>query len=221
MHPATQVFVGIGVTDFLVAFLHFFEDTYMPYTKDPSVIGAISRANELHHYVPYSITTSSFLELVSVTSVISALVAAALYLVAPDWASRHGVMIGTMCLLGSVSNVIHKYQHERPCRRPAWITALMDAGIVVSRDEHRQHHVDPSTKYGVITSVGNSVYDGLGVWRFFEKIIPLNMYPKSANDTYDKIVPEEIKSLVKEECPRHLTVPEVDALYALLEKHQN
>ena len=221
MHPITQVLLGLGGADFLVAFFHFFEDTYLPYTETQSILGNIARANEMHHYVPYTITSSTSLELMTVTLPLACIIAGLLYVLAPQWSSRHVVLIATMFCVGIMSNVIHKYQHERDCQRPGWMTALMDAGILVSRDEHKEHHRNPTTHYGIITSLGNTVYDGLGIWNILESIIPLQRYPKPGNASYENDVPPGVKKVVEQDCPRRLTHDEVDGLYARLQKRHN
>ena len=216
MQPGVQVLVGLCCADFLTAFFHFFEDTYMPYTDKQTILGSVARDNEMHHYVPYSITSSTWRELVKIPLLLSMMVVCAVYIIAPRWSSHHTLLLATAFCVGTLSNVLHKYQHERDCTRPGWITSLMSMGLLVSRDEHKDHHREPTTRYGIITSVGNRVYDGLGIWNVFERIIPLKRYPKPGIDAYSDDIPKSVKTLTEEECPRHLTQKEIGALHVRL-----
>lgn len=217
MRPAIQVLVGICLADFLVAFFHFLEDEYLPNSHRP-ILGNIARDNEMHHYVPYTITSSTWMENITVSGSLAVIIVALIALLAPRWSSKHVVLLGTALAVGTVSNILHKYQHERDCKRPKWISALMNAGIIVSREEHKEHHADPSTRYGVVTSLGNAMYDGLGVWKGLKAIIPLPKYPKLPSAAYDKEVPDEIKTVVNQECPRQLTKQEIDALFERIDR---
>lgn len=181
---ATQIAMGIVFVDFSAAFFHWMEDTYLHWTDSPGVMGDIARANEMHHYIPYSITTSSVFDNMKVTTLMSLVFAAGAYMVAPKWTVKHSLFIVTVVVLGSLVNVIHRYEHERECKRPPFITMLQRAGILVSQEQHTAHHKYPDEKYGVFLGFTNHIYDTLGVWRFLEAVLPFTPHtPPSVLET--------------------------------------
>lgn len=217
MHPAVQVGVGALVADFAAAFFHFWEDTYMPYDDRDGVFPSISRDNELHHALPYSMTTLPIVSHLNVTLPLSLLIAAVVVLAAPRFSRRHWVLLVTMVIVGAMSNVFHRWQHERDCHRPALVTALQRAGLLVGREQHREHHDDPSKRYGVILGFTNYMYD-LGVWDILRAVIPLRQYPKPGVHAYADFVPAQIQDELRKDCPRKLSTTDVDGVKEALRR---
>jgi len=212
MHPALQIFLGALLADFLAAFFHFYEDTYLPNTNDPGPMGEIARTNELHHALPFAMASIPRLSNITVTFPLSLLIATCIVLVAPMWARSHVYLILTMMIVGTLANLVHRWQHERDCTRPALVTALQNAGVLVSREQHKIHHDQPDRMYGVVFAAGNWVYDTFGVWTLLRTIIPLKQYPKPGVSEYTKYVPDSIKQELEKPCPRRLTEREVDSV---------
>ena len=218
MHPASQVLVGALLADFAAAFFHFFEDTYLPYSHDHGIMGDISRANELHHAVPFGMTSETIVANTEVTFPLSICLAALALLVFPKLATQNWILLLTMVFFGTMANVFHRWQHERACHRPRLITLLQETGILVGRDHHRQHHENPRARYGTIFACTNYVYDGVGVWDACRSLIPLRQYPKPGVSAYRHLVPEHIHTELGKPCPRKLSRTELDRVKRALAK---
>jgi len=122
-----------------------------------------------------------------------------------------------MVIIGAMSNVFHRWQHERTCHRPRIVTTLQQAGVLVGREQHKEHHDDPGKRYGVILGFTNYIYDGLGVWDALRAVIPLTQYPKPGVNEYAHMVPKHVQDELKKECPRKLTVDEIEVVNDALE----
>lgn len=212
MHPVAQILAGALVADFAAAFFHFWEDTYLPYTKKHGVFPAIARDNELHHALPYSMTTQPVTSNLKVTTPLSLIIAGLIVLLAPAFAARYSVFLVSMVVVGAMANVFHRWQHERECHRPKLVTLLQETGVLVGREQHKEHHDYPSRRYGVILGFTNYIYDGLGVWDFIRAVVPLRQYPKPGVKEYAHFVPQSIHQELQKECPRKLTPSEVDGV---------
>jgi len=218
MHPALQILTGALVADFAAAFFHFWEDTYLPYTTQDGIIPEIARDNELHHALPYSMTTPPAVTNVQVTVPLSLTLASLIALTMPEFATRYWIMLLSMVIFGSLSNVFHRWQHERKCTRPRVVTALQEAGILVGRVQHKEHHDNPSKRYGVILGFTNYIYDGLGIWDILRFIIPFPQHPKPGVHEYRHLVPQHVHRELEKECPRKLRPDEIQTVRDALRK---
>lgn len=196
-----QVVAGALFADLLVALLHWFEDTYLPYTTGTGLVDDIARDNELHHFVPFAITTVSPWENVSVSLPLSLMITGVLVAIFPGWSRNHVPFLVTMTCVGAISNLIHRYAHERLCRRPRIIKTLQDAGVLVSSEEHARHHRVPTERYGVVFGFTNVVYDSIGLWRFLETLVPLKKHPKPGMGAYKKLHDGWTIANMSKECP--------------------
>lgn len=215
-----SVVAGLLVADFLTAAAHWFEDTYLPFSHAPGLVGEIARDNDMHHYIPYSITVGSWWENCWVSVKLLAVVALVLGLAAPAWVASHRVFLITCALAMSVTNLVHRFQHERDCRRPVLVSALMAAGLLVSREQHQVHHRDADVKYGVLLGFTNAVYDGLGVWRGLEAVLGLAGMPppsrKQGVDAYAALHDDWLTRNMQRACPAKLTKKRLDVYAARL-----
>lgn len=209
MHPLIQVAGGILAADFAAAFFHFWEDVYLPYTHKSGIFPIIARDNELHHALPYAMTSYSPFANIRITLALSIIIACIIYALAPDVAKSNWIFILSMVIAGTLSNLFHRWQHERECTRPRIITQMQKAGLIVSRDQHHEHHQDPSRRYGVMLGFTNYMYDGLHIWDMFRAIIPLKQYQKPGVDAYSDMIPGDIQTELARDCPRRLTMREV------------
>lgn len=199
---------GVLAGDFLTAAVHWAEDCYLPWTDEPGLLGEIARANELHHFVPYGITAGTYLDNVKVSFGLLGAVFAVLLLVAPAWSRAHWVFLATLAVVMGVANLLHRFQHERDCTRPAIVTALQRLGILVSRDQHSRHHREPRGNYGVVLGFTNAVYDGLGVWTGLETLAGacgLRTARKPGVDAYAALGDDWLRANATRECPRKLS----------------
>jgi hypothetical protein len=209
MNTALQIIVGFFLADFLSAFFHFFEDTYLPNTNSPGILGEIARDNELHHALPFAMASIPSLDNIRVTLPLSLAIALSILVIAPSWTRSHIYLILTMIVVGTLSNLIHRWQHERDCTRPKIVTLLQRAGILVSREQHKIHHEMPDRMYGVVSPVGNWFYDTFGIWDLFRLVIPLQKHDKPSVSEYTQFIPETVKRELDEPCPRRLSPDEI------------
>lgn len=204
-----SVVAGVLVADFLTAAVHWFEDTYLPFDESPGLLGQIARANDMHHYIPYSITAGSWWENCEVSVLLLGVVALVLLALAPRWAAANRAFLLACAATMGVTNLVHRFQHERDCRRPAAISALMRSGLLVSREQHRVHHQDADVKYGVLLGFTNDIYDGLGVWRALEAALALVGVRRPARkkgvDAYAALHDDWLRRNMSRDCPAKLT----------------
>lgn len=211
-----QVVAGVLAADFVTAAGHWYEDTYLPYTATPGLLGDIARDNEMHHYVPFAMTAGSWWDNSRVTAALVAVSALPLLLLAPAWARAHVAFLIAFCLAATLAPLVHRFQHERDCTRPAAVTALMDAGLLCSRDQHKVHHQRPDRRYAVLLGFTNPVYDGLGVWRGLEALLPMRASRKPSVAAYDPLHDDWVRGVQAAECPEFMTPERRDAYGARL-----
>ena len=201
------------MADFLTATAHWFEDTYLPYSEAPTLLGQISRDNEMHHFLPMTITTGSWWSTMRVSVLLLVVIGIGLGAAAPRWAWRHRAFLGTAAAAMAITNLVHRFQHERDCRRPAVVSALQRVGLLVSREQHSVHHAVPDQKYGVLLGFTNWVYDSLGVWRALEALLGLaGMEPaarKPSVKAYKWLYDDDLRRIMRSECPDRLTPEQV------------
>ena len=216
MNESIQIASGVLLGDFLVAALHWFEDTYLPYTEDDGPLAEIARDNEMHHFLPYTITAMTPLENVSVTLPLTIAFLTFIYISFPKWFLAHLPFLLSLGTVAVLSNLIHRYTHERLCRRPLIIKKLQDFGILISTPEHADHHMYPHKNYGVVLGFTNQIYDTIGLWRGLEKIIPLKRYPKPGVDAYKTVYDEWTKENMGTDCPERLTSAHMKTYHGIL-----
>ena len=112
-------------------------------------------------------------------------------------------------MTAALAPLLHRFQHERDCHRPALVTALMRAGLLCSRDQHRVHHQQPDRRYSVVLSFTNHVYDGLGVWAGLEALVTLltgvRSQHKNGPGTYEPLYDDWIRRVHAADCPERMT----------------
>ena len=222
MNAILQVGSGALLGDFLTAVFHWFEDVYLPYSSENGILGQISRDNEMHHFLPYTITASTPFENISVTLPFTIVFLTLIYIAFPKWSLTHMPFLGALGFITIFSNLVHRYVHERPCKQPVIIKILQDAGILISTSEHAQHHTHPDRNYGVVLGFTNSFYDGIGLWRRLEYLIPLQKYPKPGVDAYKPVYDSWTKTNMEKECPDNITPENMKRYEDLLQIiHQN
>lgn len=171
-HIAADIVIALLIADITSAAFHWFEDAYLDYNIQIPVLKEIAKDNEMHHYRPRSIVMYSYLENVMYTIPMG--LASALMFFGVDQCAGlvsrplRLVLIG---LFSGLTNLVHRFSHERTCERAPIITWLQ-AWIFVDRAEHRMHHVsEQDRKFGVFLKGANTIYDTLGIWRGLEAVI--------------------------------------------------
>jgi hypothetical protein len=204
-----QFVIALLAVDFAAATFHWFEDNYLYYDFPFPFLDEISKANEMHHFMPRVITYYSFTESVYVPIIISAFSLIVIHLITSFKMNKYPIFYATAFVLGSIGNVIHKCQHQRECERPWFITMLYKYKILISREKHMAHHAGESNtefyqrsnNYGLIFEMPNNIYDALDIWSTLEKLIAMfgitkcnqrNEYPY--RDTFDMDCPPPLKA---------------------------
>lgn len=216
-----SVAAGILAADFITAAVHWGEDTYLPYDQTDSMLGQIARDNEMHHFVPYAITVESWWSNVKISLQLLAGVALALVVAAPKWASKNRVFLMTAAAAMAITNLLHRFQHERDCTRPALATWLQRLGILCSREQHAVHHRDSVSNYSVLLGFTNPIYDGLGVWRFLERVLGLvGLQPtrKKGVDAYADLRDDWLRDNMARDCPEPLDRDRLEKYYRRLKR---
>jgi len=217
-----DTFFGILVADFVVAGFHWFEDTYLEYTARPGFIGDIARDNDMHHAVPFAITRETYFSNVRVTLILAIVVLGIWIAIMPTFARHHPAFFGAIFVVATMSNLLHRWQHERDCARPWIVTSLQRLGVLCSRDQHASHHEHPDEKYGAVLGFTNPVYDTLGIWRGLEMIVRaftgIEPHPKPIPKFYDSVHDNWLRVNGKKACPKRIPDARMDKYTARLRR---
>lgn len=203
MHPVWQGILGLLLGDVLVATGHWFEDQY--FDQHTPYIGTIGRYNVFHHYLPFAMTSYSGMDQIKATLPLTMVGVALLWCLAPGFVARYPVLVATTAVVTVMSNFIHSIQHERPYRQPRWFTTLASIGLLESSAHHKRHHDNPQHRYGVVLGFMNPVYDGIGLWRFLEMVVPLDRRAKRPFRELEPCLPQDIRDAIKTPCPEHVS----------------
>lgn len=200
-----EVLGALFLIDFVTAFMHWFEDNYLYYDFPFPILNGLSIDNEMHHFMPRTITYYSYLENMYYTTIL------ALILVIIILSIRHifnipllknKYFLGTTLIFGMLPNLIHRFQHERDCERPYIISQLFKYGIFIDREKHKMHHKMPNGNYGVMVPILNNIYEYFNLWNILERFIffffDIPTTKKKSNyimrDTFDEECPRKINS---------------------------
>lgn len=213
-----QIIIGYFIADFIIAFFHWFEDTYLDFDSNNVFIQRIAIENAMHHFYPRSIVAGNFIDDVKITFVISFIIFCVIYLLNRNFVSKYYVIFTTIFITTTLSNHLHKLTHRRDCENNAIIRFLQRYGLIMSHKEHSYHHsIDSSVKFSVINNYTNYLYDGIGIWRILEKSIELltGIRPchKPIVGEFYGYYDDTLLELAKSECPRSLTKKELDEIY--------
>lgn len=221
-----QIIASIIISDVLIAFFHWIEDTYFDYCMNIPILRGIAKRNEMHHYFPRDIMYTSFLKSIMVPTTISLLIVLSVAVVcSPRFVIKYAYFFATLVLIGTFSGYMHALCHARNCERPPWYALLSEMGILVGHDHHKQHHDIPTCKYGVLFPMTNYLLDGIGFWRFLEKIVLVvtGIRPNSKipyNELAHAIGYTRMHELTKRsDCPRVVDENELKELTRMLEAH--
>lgn len=220
MQIIVDIAAGALLGDFAAAFSHWCEDTFLPYDTSFPILSGIAKHNELHHFIPRTITAFSYAENCSHTFVLALATVVVAFVLFPAWSFRHMWFWLSAFIVGSTSNLVHRFSHERDCERPAWATWAQKRGLIVDSVHHRQHHQDPVQKFAVVFPFTNAFYDGIGLWPILERIC--NMFGvasahKPPTSAYNKYHDEFYRQALRESCPEKLTLSDVQKYFAILD----
>ena len=152
------------LADFTVALFHWFEDNYLPVKQyDSSFIRELAIHNEIHHARPRDILQYSVWINIRDPTIAGALIATLMYVSTSNFVFSLAFLT-TVC----ITQPIHRFQHMVHQERPHFAHALFATGLFVSPETHREHHVVPTTHYGIVFSPMNYLYEKTGMWRGLE-----------------------------------------------------
>lgn len=171
MHAAIQVVIGMLAADVAAATVHWLEDTYLPYCTPSSVLGAVARENELHHYYPRDIVRKPAWRTCFATLMLSTLLVAVVGVVSPAHVWRHRWLYAAFVVTGTLSNLVHKWAHMRDCELGPVVLWLQRAGVLCGHGYHARHHQQPDRFYGVVFPAVDRVLDAARVFRGLEAAV--------------------------------------------------
>jgi ubiquitin-conjugating enzyme E2 variant len=166
-----QILLAYYAAEFLSGFAHWFEDTYLD-AYSPWPLAAIGADNDHHHRFPRAMVAYRWWDTISTTIpfviVLFLFCAALLGTNAFTWA---------LSLILLFANQVHKLAHMRPAELPWPVRALQNAGVLISPQQHSQHHRGSfDSNYCAVSGHLNGVLDGLGFWRWLEGVLARLLY---------------------------------------------
>ena len=215
-----QIIIGFFLADLAAGIGHWLEDTYFHYCLDYPILKSIAKANELHHFFPRDITHYTYIENMTVTLPLTILSILFIILIRPNFVLNYPFMFISFFIFSSLSNMIHRFSHERNCERHSFITYLQKQKIFVSPEQHKKHHEQPNCNFCVISPLSNYILESIYFWRLLEIIIYqlFGILPHGKlryNDYSDLHI--DIHHNSKEECPRKVKSTDIDELFSILD----
>mmetsp|Transcript_25823 Transcript_25823/g.43306 ORF Transcript_25823/g.43306 Transcript_25823/m.43306 type:complete len:347 (-) Transcript_25823:132-1172(-) len=165
---ALAVVLGYVFSDLGSGVFHWSVDNYGS-EKTPAFGGVIA-AFQGHHLYPWTITTREFCNNIHKVAT-PAIPIQALWLMAPLPGSVD-VFLAVFSTMVILSQQFHSWAHTRKSQLPAPVIALQDAGVLVSRKAHGQHHRLPfDGNYCIVSGLWNNALDKNGIFRDWEAAI--------------------------------------------------
>lgn len=162
--------LGAVLADLFSGFVHWGFDRFGD-EKTPFFGPAFVKPFRLHHTDPKDILRHGFLETNGNTSLATVLPLAALLAVPVDavWGLVVVVAMTTASVLAILTNQLHKWAHDAsPPRAVAW---LQEAGVILGREHHAQHHAWPHESHYCITTGWMNAVLQKRFWRSLENIL--------------------------------------------------
>lgn len=210
-----QIIIGLIVTDLIVGFFHWIEDTYFCYNDSNPIIRYIAQDNELHHYYPRDILVYSYLDNLTVCLPIVIIILICIFIINKDFLIKYKYGILVFFIFGSLSNIFHKFLHMRRCEKSILLNFLQDNYILSNSEQHKDHHENSNNNYCVILYFNNVILKYIKFWYILELILydlfGLKRRELKNFNTYTNIH-HELHDLLNEECPRNLTKSELQIL---------
>ena len=214
--------LAIFLADVVGGGAHWFEDTYIHYCTTIPGLSEIAKHNELHHYFPRAMLQGSYFENVNTTIIISIIIYIILYLLMPSKFTKYPIFFVTFFIFGCLTNLFHRFAHQRECETHFIILQLQKLDIICSHEHHRKHHVsNPHERYCTILPITNYILDNIYFWRLLELIISMfgiNPDRKPVYKHYESIH-NYMHENSKKECPKRPTEKDVHILLQNLENN--
>ncbi|CAH9075967.1 unnamed protein product [Cuscuta europaea] len=180
LQPLLAGYIGYVLADLGSGVYHWGIDNYGS-THTP-VFGNQIEAFQGHHQWPWTITRREF------ANNLHALARAVTFIVLPiDLLIYNGhpilsVFVGVSSGCIMFSQQFHAWAHGTKSRLPPIVVALQDAGVLVSRSQHADHHRPPyNTNYCIVSGVWNELLNEFKVFEALELILffKLGVKPRS------------------------------------------
>ncbi|CAM9107955.1 unnamed protein product, partial [Phaeothamnion confervicola] len=157
---------GLLFADFFTGIFHFLVDNYG--NGSTPVFGSVIEAFQGHHDSPWTITSRGFANNVHKICYGVLPLLALVALVGPGPVTSSSAV--AFLVASVMSQELHKFSHM--ISPPAPVRALQDAGVILSRRAHGQHHSSPfQDHYCIVTGHCNEFMDKSGIFRLLENII--------------------------------------------------
>lgn len=165
------VLAGWVATDLLAGIVHWAGDTWG--RPDMPLIGqSLIRTFREHHIDPKAIIHHGLVQTLGEQAIAAVPTIALLWLIEPEsaWGTGVLVMLYTLIVASTASNLFHKWAHMKTPPRAA--RALQRMGILMSLEHHARHHRAPHLS-GYCIAIGwlNPVLDRVKFWRGLEWLV--------------------------------------------------
>ena len=217
-----QIILGIFLADVVAGLAHWFEDTYIDYCTTIPGLSHIGKENELHHYFPRAMLNGSYFKNMRTTMIIAIIVYIVLYLFIPSKFKKYPVFFVTFFMFLCLSNLFHRFSHQRECETHPIILQLQKMEIICSHEHHRQHHIaNAHERYCTSFSINNYILDNIYFWRILEMIIGIFGVKPNRKPVYEHYEPihNYMHTDAKNECPKRPTDMDKKILIKNLENH--
>uniref|UniRef100_A0A0G4GQ94 Lipid desaturase domain-containing protein n=1 Tax=Chromera velia CCMP2878 TaxID=1169474 RepID=A0A0G4GQ94_9ALVE len=181
--------------DFFSGLFHWVADNYG--NGSTPVFGGVIEGFQGHHKAPWTITYRDFENnTFKICYAAGAIVALSFLLLggSPFWQTFWTVFAVSQAF----AQEFHKYSHMT--NPPALVRRLQDAGLILSRKEHGQHHNSPfEGHYCILFGFCNRPLDSIGFFRFLERRVVALGGHEPNSWKLDESLREEQKRIMKGE----------------------
>lgn len=161
------------LADFIVGFVHFYEDKCLNEKSANKIVQSILADNDLHHTKPMAMTKLSAWKNLNTSLYIGIpIVLLSLFMDIP--------IISMAMFIACFGNLFHKWSHTHSKKTNIVIKAMMFIGMLQTREQHNRHHFDENgiiirknakTDFCVMTPYLNPILDKLKFWKLMEKLL--------------------------------------------------
>ncbi|XP_015080635.1 fatty acid desaturase 4, chloroplastic [Solanum pennellii] len=193
--PLIASCIGYIVADLASGIYHWGIDNYG--NAESPVFGAQIDAFQGHHKWPWTITRREF------SNNLHSLARAVTFTVLPinifcnDPTTLAFVGVCSGCIM--FSQQFHSWAHGTKSKLPSIVLALQDAGVLVSREQHADHHRVPyNNNYCIVSGIWNSILDESKFFELMEMIFffKFGVRPRSWSEPNSEWIEEaEIQSI--------------------------
>ena len=162
------------LADFIVGFVHWYEDRCLNEKSTNKIVREILRANDLHHSDPMAMTKLSTWENLNTSFYIGMPVVIISFLVgAPH-------VITLAFFIACFGNLFHKWSHLPKSKLNPVIRGMMAIGLIQTRAQHNKHHYDKNgvilrkdarSDFCVMTPYLNPILDKIRFFNILERIL--------------------------------------------------